>query len=664
MPSASSAAAPSPKEPAVPSPAQGKPAPRKRTSAAGKAAAAARTPAAGQAKTAGGATAAGRAPRDGKAVAPKAPARKRAATRSPAAPALPDAERADIDDAVASLTRGAEVWAALSLGQRARLLRSVRARTAAVIEEWARTAAASKGLSGTHPLRGEEWLSGPYGVLGALDAAIDTLGRLDRGESPLDGRRLRRAPGDRIRVHAFPLTRSDRVLLAGFSGEVWLRPGVTPRAARQRAGLAQLTPGISGGVGLVLGAGNVTAIPVLDVLYELLAHNRVALLKVNPTQDALVPVLAKALAPLIELDLLRIVHGGAQTGAYLTAHPGFAHVHITGSEASFDAIVWGADAQAARRKRENRPRLKKPITAELGGVSPIIVVPGAWSAADIAFQAEHIATMRLQNCGHNCIAGQVVLLSRDWPQRERFLAALRRAYALAPERPIWYPGSADRMARAAEDYPDALLLADRLLIDLPGDGTAGAGDSPATTAVETTEYFAPVLGVVELPGRGQAFLDAAVAHANERLTGTLGANVLIDPVTERALGAGFERALARLEYGTIAVNTWTALGFLIPTLTWGAYPGSTLQKVGSGLGIVHNALLLDDVERTVVRGPFRPFPRMLSQLGRGGRFTILPTPPWFVSARTGAQVSEGLTRFRAQGRIGGLLKTLLLALRA
>ena len=41
-----------------------------------------------------------------------------------------------------------------------------------------------------------------------------------------------------------------------------------------------------------------TSIPFLDVLYELLAEGRVALLKVNPTQDALVPVFERAFASL------------------------------------------------------------------------------------------------------------------------------------------------------------------------------------------------------------------------------------------------------------------------------------------------------------------------------------------------------------------------------
>ncbi|MEW1963151.1 aldehyde dehydrogenase family protein [Microbacterium sp. NPDC077644] len=583
---------------------------------------------------------------------------------------LDDEQRERLDGAIDALEAGSRTWSALDAGQRAKLLRVVRTAVASSAEEWAHTAAASKGLNGSHPLRGEEWLSGPYSVLGALDAYAETLSRLASGRNPLEGIRIDRAPGGRARVHAFPLTGLDKVLLSGFTGEVWLEPGTTPRIARATAGLAQRTPAEPGGVGLVLGAGNVTSIPVLDVLYELLAHNRTVLLKVNPTQDALVPVFEHAFAALIEPGFLRIVRGGGDVGAYLTGHKSLVHVHITGSAATFDAITWGAPSTgsgngsaATRRRRENRPLLKKPITAELGGVSPIIVVPGEWTDADLTFQAEHIATMRLQNCGHNCIAGQVVIMSSEWAQADAFRAALRRAYAKAPERPIWYPHSDGRMQQANDDYPDALVLGDRLLVELGADDDA--------TALETTEYFAPVLGVVALPGTGQDFLDAAVAHANDRLQGTLGANVLIDPATQKVLGAGFDRAITALRYGSIAINAWTAFGFITPTLTWGAYPGNTLQDVGSGIGIVHNALLLDRVERTVLRGPFRPFPRSASSVwplslskGGGGRFTILPKPPWFVTARTGAVVSEGLTRFRANGGAVGLVKTLLQALRA
>ncbi|MEU1971926.1 aldehyde dehydrogenase family protein [Microbacterium sp. NPDC019599] len=586
-----------------------------------------------------------------------------AKTSAPARPAAAPESAPVLEAAISDLKAGATTWSHVTLGQRARLLERVRATVVAVAEEWAETAVASKGLTPDHPLRGEEWLGGPYAMLTALDAYRRALLKLEKGGSPLDGVKTDAAPGGRVRVHAFPLDAMDGLLLSGHTGEVWLEPGVTEAEATRAAGLAQLSPGASGGVGLVLGAGNVTSIPVLDVLYELIAHNRVSILKVNPTQDPLVPVFERALAPLLELGFVRIVTGGGDVGAYLTEHPGIDNVHITGAAATFDTIVWGPSrgagaAQTERRRREDRPRLKKPITAELGGVSPIIVVPGRWTDADIAYHAEHIATMRLQNSGSNCIAGQVVVLSSDWPQREQFTAALEAAYSAAPARPVWYPRSDEKLAAAASDYPSALWFADgtRALVELGADADA--------TALERTEYFSPVLGVVEVPGLGQEFLDGAVAHANDRLTGTLGANVLIDPVTQEALGDGFERAIADLRYGAVAINTWTAFVYMQPTLTWGGFPGATLAEVGSGLGVVHNALLLDRVERSVARGPFRPFPRSASAIGRPGIFSVLPKPPWFVGARTGAAVCEGFTRFQMHHDYAGLGKTLLQALRA
>lgn len=536
-------------------------------------------------------------------------------------------EHATLDQAITQLETGARAWSLLTLAQRRALLRRVHATTAAVAEEWADTASESKGLAPGHPLRGEEWLSGPYAALVAVDAYADTLGALAAGRSPIAGVRTGTAPGGRTVVHTSPLTATDRLLLSGYSTEVWLEPGVTAEAARRAAGLGQRHPSAPGGIGLVLGAGNITSIPYLDILYELMAFNRVAILKLNPTQNALVGVFERALAPLIEPGFLRIVTGSGDVGGYLTRHPSISHVHITGSEATFRAIV---------------PGLSVPITAELGGVSPIIIVPGEWSAADLRYQAEHVVTMRLHNSGHNCIAGQVVLLSSDWPQRADFLEELRAAYDRAPERPVWYPNSESKMDAARDAYPDAGRCGDgsRTLVETsPGEAEP----------LETTEYFSPILGVVALPGTGQEFLDTAVAHANDRLTGTLGANVLIDPATQSALGTGFERAVADLHYGTVAVNAWTAFGFLTPTATWGAYPGGTVDDAPSGIGIVHNAFLLDRVERTVVRGPFRPFPRSATSAVRGYGLSVLPKPPWFVTSRTGAAVCEGFTRFRIDG---------------
>ncbi|SDR79066.1 aldehyde dehydrogenase (NAD(P)+) [Paraoerskovia marina] len=549
---------------------------------------------------------------------------------------LEEAARDRLDRAVADAAAGAEAWARMPLSERTRLIEDTHRVVRDHAEEWATTASEIKQLDLLSPLVGEEWTSGPYATLSGFAATAESMAGIVAGRSPLSGARFGRAPGNRVTVPVMPHGAKEALLLPGFSAEVWLQPGVSAEEAIAEAGLGQRTPGQGGGVGVVLGAGNITAIPPLDVLYEIVAFNRSVVLKLNPIMGGMQPVFEAALEPLIRAGMLRIVQGGAAEGSYLVQHPGIEHVHITGSAATHDAIVWGTGDERERRKEANEPLLSVPITSELGGVSPIIVVPGEWSEEDLRYQAEHVATQRLHNSGHNCIAGQVVLLSEDWDQREAFLHELRAALERAPRRPAWYPRSEERFAAAAETYPDLERFADatRVLVEVDA-------DSPDASVIETTEYFAPILGVLSVPGTGQRFLDEAVTRANRDLLGTLGANIIVEPKQRRAMGPAFDESVARLRYGTIGINAWTGLGFLTARATWGAFPGHTLQDVQSGIGVVHNALLIDRAERTVVTGPFRPFPRSVMN----GELALFPKPPWFVTARSARTTGRLLADF-------------------
>ncbi|HZR48041.1 MAG TPA: aldehyde dehydrogenase family protein [Streptosporangiaceae bacterium] len=554
-----------------------------------------------------------------------------------------------LDTVLDELAAGEKAWASATLADRRRLLERVHQATAAAAGDWVRAAAAYKRLPDGSQLLGEEWLSGPYGVLTAVAALIRTVSAVEAGRSPVDGYPLGTAPGGRVTVKVLPHDMFDRLLLSGFTAEVWMRTGVDATRMRAEAGLGLKHPGDTGGIGVVLGAGNITSIPILDVLYELYANNRVVVLKLNPITDGMLDAFTAALKPLIDLGAVRIVTGGADVGGYLVHHPMVAHVHMTGSALTHDAIVWGTGPEAAERKQAGTPLLDKPVTSELGGVSPVIVVPGRWSDADLRFQAEHVATQRLQNGGYNCIATQDVIVSSDWPQKDAFLAQLRAVFAQAPARPAYYPGSDEREARARAEYPDSEMIGDRLLIP-------DVGQNPDAL---TTEYFAPVLGVLELPGEGTNFLSAAVEAANDRFAGTLGVNLIADPRTISALGPALDEAIAALRYGTVAVNCWTAVGFLTAPATWGAYPGHTLAEVGSGVGVVHNSLLLSRPERTVVRGPFRPAPRSVI----GGEMSLSPRPPWFVTSKTAATTGRLLAEFAARPRWSALPAIVLSAMR-
>ncbi len=426
-----------------------------------------------------------------------------------------------IDAAVSDLAVGEQKWSRLPLAGRRALLDRVRALTGRHAQEWVDAAVRIKGLATSSPLVGEEWISGPYAFAGALAAVSRTLESLEQGVSPLAKAKFG-AAGNQVTVQVLPTGLYDELLLSGFSAEIWLQRGVSSAAAKANAGLAQLDPTRTHGIGAVLGAGNITSIAPLDTVYELIAHNRVVALKLNPITDPLLPVFEKIFAPLIDLGVVRILTGGADIGGRLIAHEQVAHVHMTGSAATHDAIVWGTGPDAEARKSAGTPLLDKPISSELGGVSPTIVLPGRWSAADLQFQAEHIATQRLHNGGYNCVAAQAVIVSADWPQKDEFLEALTAALDRAPARRAYYPGSDDRVAGARSAYPDARRLGAH------GERTLVTGLDPA--AAETlfsTEYFAPVLGVVELPGTGGAVGPAAAAEAPPTGYRTHGGDIVV-----------------------------------------------------------------------------------------------------------------------------------------
>ncbi|HJQ06066.1 MAG TPA: aldehyde dehydrogenase family protein [Nocardioides sp.] len=537
---------------------------------------------------------------------------------------------AELDAAITTLAEGATRWATLTPRRRAAVLRETQRAIAAEAGVWTGTATAAKQVpSGSY--EGEEWMSGPAASAPMLAEYAATLEKLGSGASALQGVKLGSAPGGRIAVRVLPGDAKDLVLFSGYTADVWLKPGVTEDQARRDAGLDAGKLDQAGGVGLVLGAGNISSIGPLDVVYELVAYNRASILKLNPTFAHLKPSYDRALAPLVERDLVRIVNGGAEVGGYLAGHPDIVHVHITGSARTHDAIVWGPGAEGEANKQAGTPKLHKEMTSELGGVSPIIVIPGDWSKRDLRFQAEHVVTQRLHNAGHNCIGGQALVISRDWAQKDAFLAEIRAVLTSIQARPPWYPGGADRIAHAQQTYPAAEQVGSALLVPM----TEGA-----PTELYDGEYFAAVLGITELPGTGAEFFANAAAFANDTLDGTLGASIIVHPRDRRAMGERFDEVVASLRYGALGINVWSGIVFLLGGAAWGAYPGHTLDAVGSGIGVVHNTHLLADTEKTVATGPFREFPRSLL----AGEVSLAPKPPWFVTARTAAKSGKALAR--------------------
>ncbi len=451
--------------------------------------------------------------------------------------AAPSAHRA-LDAELARLAAAKQRWAELALADKITLLEGLVQSTTSVAERWVEAACTAKGIAADSPLAGEEWTSGPWALAyGAAHYAQSLREIRDHGVPQIPGRVRTRADGQVI-AEVFPQSTFDALLLSGVHAEVWMQPGITRENLAQHMAAFYKEKSPHGKVSLVLGAGNIASIGPLDVLHKLYAEGQVCLLKMNPVNEYLGPFLEEAFAAYVAAGYVAFAYGGVDVGEYLTAHPAVEEMHITGSAATHDTIVFGPGEEGRARRARKEPRNPRRLTSELGNVSPVIVVPGPWTKTDLAFQAEHIATMKMHNGGFNCIAGQVLVLPADWEHTNTLIAEIERVLREVANRQAYYPGAAARQQAA-------MKLAGAVELDPPAPGTTPrtfVPDVPASereSAAFQTEAFGSVFSSTRLPGDAKMFLSSAVDFCNDTLWGTLGANVLIHPSTERAARRGF-----------------------------------------------------------------------------------------------------------------------------
>ena len=559
-----------------------------------------------------------------------------------------------LDNCLTVLQSSKDRWVGLPVSDKIEHIDQIISLTAFYAEEWAMAATKAKGLNPDSPIAGEEWLGGPYAFLNWLQYMKNTLKLLVNGKSAIHKIKIKSRHNGQTVAQVYPNNLLEKLLLNHYSIDVWMQEGITPDNIENTVAGFYKKNNPQGKVLLILGAGNVSSIVPLDIFYKLFGEGKVVMIKMNPINDYLGPIFEKIFLPLIETNFIQFAYGGVDVGTYLTHHEMVDAIHITGSAKTHDIIVFGSGQEGQKRKEENQPLTTKPISSELGGISPTIVVPGSWSEGDFKFQAEHIATQKLQNSGHNCIATQVLIMPENWSGTERLLQKVENEITNAENRPAYYPGSEDRQ-NAARKHANAKCLGSKV------DRTIIYGaDSQMDEPCFKNEYFSPVLATVSIPGDNpSSFIRAAVQFANEKLDGTLGANIIIDPKTARNYKSDLNQAIADLHYGSIGVNTWCALAFLAAGGAWGAYPGHTYNNIQSGIGVVHNAYLFGKTEKTVATGPFRNFPRSLLH----GELHLAPKPPWFLSNKTAHTTAKKLTYFAEKENVLSLPGILASALR-
>ena len=310
-----------------------------------------------------------------------------------------------------------------------------------IAERSVRAGCEAKGISLGTPMEGEEWATGPWSVVRHLRLVAESLDALARtGNTPIGP--IQRAIDGRLIARVFPANRVDGVLFSGITAHVRFQEGVDEeRMHATRAGFYK-DARHTGRTVLILGAGNIAAIPAMDVITKLFNEGKVCLLKLSPVNAYLAPFLEEAFEEPIRRGFLAVERGGSEEGGYLSHHPGIDEVHLTGSDSTYDQVVWGPKGpERESRKVRNAPLLGKPVTAELGNVSPVLFMPGPYSDGELAFQAESIVGAVTMNASFLCNSPKMLITPKGWSARGRLMAALERAFALAPVRSAYYPGS-------------------------------------------------------------------------------------------------------------------------------------------------------------------------------------------------------------------------------
>lgn len=538
-------------------------------------------------------------------------------------------DRKQLDQALTVLKDRAGCFATLPIAGKRALIRESMNRILDVADAWVADGNGAKGIALDS---GEEWLTGPVPTMRNLRLLDHTLARIERGQATIRDEQIRQRSDGRMEVAVFPTDALDRLLLPGVTIAQRMEPAMDARAIKDRAGAwyRERTP--TGGVALILGAGNVSSIAPTDALHKSFAHGSVCIVKMNPVNEWAGPHLEYVFKPFIDAGYMRIVYGGGDVGSYLVDHEHVDAVHITGSSHTHDLIVWGPPgAERDRRMRAGTPLLDKRITSELGNVSPVAIVPARYSTRELAFMAKNIAAMVTNNASFNCNAAKVLITAACWTQRDDFLSRLERVLRDTPTRMAYYPGAFDRYERLVGGRDNVKTLGQRRACTLPWTILYDVDPFDKEEPVFSIEPFCAILSETRLTASEPAtFVQHAADFMNNTLYGTLNATYMVPPAWAQSgeVGQALDRAIDDLRYGTVTINQWAALGFAAMSPVWGGHPCGTLHDAQSGVGWVHNTYLLDGVEKSVLRGPL----------------TMFPKPAWFADNKKAAVIGAKLLR--------------------
>jgi acyl-CoA reductase-like NAD-dependent aldehyde dehydrogenase len=300
--------------------------------------------------------------------------------------------------------------------------------------------------------------------------------------------------------------------------------------------------------------------PVVDAVA---AGNRVC---VKPSE--LVPRTAELIGALLHDalgdEIARTVLGGASVAAEFSAQP-------------WDHLVFTGGTATGRKVAEAAARNLVPVTLELGGKCPVVVLPGA----DLRRAARDILAGKAINAGQTCVAPDTVLLVGHAP--EDFAEACRAARIALPEGAVASEAQAARLDALAAQARVTPLAAD-------GEGRRRAialAEAPPGSRLPHEEIFGPILAVEAMRD-----LADAIAWIAERPP----------PLAIYLFGA------TREEEALVAARTRSGAIVTGRTVEYAAFPALGFGGVGaSGIGRYHGRagfLAFSDMRARVRHGPW------------------------------------------------------------
>lgn len=559
---------------------------------------------------------------------------------------IPPSTQSEMEFALEALHANKDPWVKTPIAERLALLDAIHDSLMATVERWVAFGHAAKRIDSQHPGAADDWAFAaiPFRQIHMLKQSLQEIETHGRPQTP---KPLYTRDGGRVVAPVFPKSLRDKIIYNGIEGEIWFNPDVALADVVQNQARNYHDSTLAGRVALILGAGNVSSLLPGDFMYKLFVENQVVIVKMNPVNDYLGPLITAGYKPLVERGVLRVVYGGVEEADYLINHEWVDELHITGSDKTHDAIVFGIGEEGQRRKRERTPKMTKRFTSELGNITPIIVVPGPWSADDITYQANSIAAQLAVNAGFNCLTPRVVVQHAQWEHREALNAQVNAVMAKIPTRYAYYPNAEKRHAAFLEAHPNANLHGDTSGDKLPWTYIEGVDPTQPDDIAFSTEAFCSITSETALEADTiPDFIDQAVDFVNDTLWGTLTATLIVHPqsMQDPQVKAAVERAIANLRYGAVCVNISGAIAYATLATSWGGHSGSELHDIQSGIGVVNNMLLFDDeqIQKSVLRAPFRS-PVMAQDLSTNKFARLSEKMLWFEAQPT---LKHGLDMMR------------------